>query len=135
MDLIKSVEAQYLKKDIPDFNIGDTIRVDVKVIEDDSERIQAFEGVVISRKGSGVGETMTVRKVSYGVGIERTFLIHSPMISAITLVRRGRVRRAKLYYLRERTGKAARIKEKRKKATTTIASSTNNEVTTEQKTE
>ncbi len=116
MDLIKSIESSFLKKDIPHFIVGDTLRVDVRIIEDeDSERLQAFEGVVISRKGSGARETVTVRKVSYGVGIERTFFVHSPMIGKLTVVKHGKVRRAKLYYLRDRFGKSARIEERKPK--------------------
>ncbi len=107
------VENKYLKKDIPQFKPGDTVRVHVKVKEGNKERIQVFEGVVIARSGGGVRETFTVRKISYGVGVERIFPIHSPSVEKIEVVRRGRVRRAKLYYLRERTGKAARIRELR----------------------
>ncbi|GAW92829.1 50S ribosomal protein L19 [Calderihabitans maritimus] len=113
MDLIKAVEQEYVKKDIPDFRPGDTVRVHVKVIEGNRERIQPFEGTVIKRKGEGIKETFTVRRISYGVAVERTFPVHSPMIERIEVVRRGRVRRAKLYYLRDRVGKAARIKERR----------------------
>ncbi|WP_026487240.1 50S ribosomal protein L19 [Caldanaerobius polysaccharolyticus] len=111
MDYIKYVEEQYRRSDIPDFNVGDTVRVNVKVIEGNRERIQAYEGIVISKKGEGLRETFTVRRVSYGVGVERTFLLHSPRISSIEVVKRGKVRRAKLYYLRDRVGKAARVKE------------------------
>ncbi|GAB7388118.1 50S ribosomal protein L19 [Bacillaceae bacterium] len=111
-NLIRELEKEQMKNDIPEFRSGDTVRVYVKVIEGQRERIQMFEGVVIKRRGSGLSETFTVRKVSYGVGVERTFLLHSPKIDRIEVVRRGKVRRAKLYYLRERTGKAARIKEK-----------------------
>jgi large subunit ribosomal protein L19 len=100
-----------MKSDIPQFKAGDTVRVHVKVIEGQRERIQVFEGVVIKRKGSGVRETFTVRRISYGVGVERTFPIHSPKVDKIEVVRIGKVRRAKLYYLRNLTGKAARIKE------------------------
>ena len=100
-------------KEIPPFRAGDTLRVSVRVREGDKERIQAFEGVCIARKGSGVSETFTVRKISNGVGVERIFPVHSPMIGDIVVVRRGRVRRAKLYYLRNLTGKATRIKEKK----------------------
>ena len=116
MDLIKSIESSYLKKDVPRFIVGDTVRVDVRIVEDDdSERLQAFEGVVIARKNVGSRETITVRKVSYGIGIERTFFIHSPMIGKLTVVKHGKVRRAKLYYLRERFGKSARIEERKPK--------------------
>lgn len=100
-------------KDVPPFRAGDTVRVNVRVKEGDKERIQAFEGVVIARRGAGVSETFTVRKVSNGVGVERIFPVHSPMLESITVVRRGAVRRAKLYYLRDVTGKAARIKERK----------------------
>ncbi|HWV57477.1 MAG TPA: 50S ribosomal protein L19, partial [Longimicrobiales bacterium] len=102
------------RTDLPDFDAGDTIRVNVRVREGEKERIQAFEGVCIGRRGSGVSESFTVRKVTAGVGVERIFPIHSPSIEAITVVRRGRVRRAKLYYMRALRGKAARIREKRR---------------------
>ncbi|RJX24071.1 MAG: 50S ribosomal protein L19 [Dethiobacter sp.] len=111
MDLIKHVEKEHLKEQIPGFSPGDTVRVHFKVIEGNRERIQVFEGVTIKRKGCGLGESFTVRRVSYGVGVERTFPLHSPKIEKIEVMRRGRVRRAKLYYLRELRGKAARIKE------------------------
>ncbi|AEJ43236.1 ribosomal protein L19 [Alicyclobacillus acidocaldarius subsp. acidocaldarius Tc-4-1] len=107
------VEDQ-LRKDIPDFRPGDTVRVHVKVREGGRERIQVFEGVVIRRRGSGISETYTVRKVSYGVGVERTFPLHSPKVDKIEVVRRGKVRRAKLHYLRGLSGKAARIEEVRR---------------------
>ena len=109
------IETQktWLRKDLPAFRSGDTLRVNVRVKEGDKERIQAFEGVCIARRGSGVSESFTVRKISNGVGVERIFPVHSPMIADITIVRRGRVRRAKLYYLRQLTGKATRIKEKK----------------------
>jgi large subunit ribosomal protein L19 len=112
--LIRELEKEQMKQDIPAFRPGDTVRVHVKVIEGQRERIQLFEGVVIRRRGSGVSETFTVRKISYGVGVERTFPLHSPKIDKIEVVRQGRVRRAKLYYLRDRVGKAARIKEIRR---------------------
>jgi large subunit ribosomal protein L19 len=107
------IETQktWLRSDVPAFRSGDTLRVNVRVKEGDKERIQAFEGVCIARRGSGVSESFTVRKISNGVGVERIFPLHSPMISEIAVVRRGRVRRAKLYYLRNLTGKATRIKE------------------------
>ena len=112
MDLLKSIESEQLRKDIPDFRPGDTVRVNVKVVEGARERIQAFEGIVIKRKGSGLSETFTVRRISSSVGVERCFPVHSPRLESIKVVRRGRVRRAKLYYLRGRTGKAAtRVKE------------------------
>jgi large subunit ribosomal protein L19 len=113
MNLIQSLEQEQLKKDIVRFNPGDTVRVHVKVVEGSRERIQVFEGVVIRRRGGGIGETFTVRRVSYGVGVERTFPLHSPKIERMEVVRRGRVRRAKLYYLRGLRGKAARIQDKR----------------------
>jgi len=112
MEIIRAIESEQLKKDVPQFQPGDTVRVHVKVVEGNRERIQVFEGIVIAKKGGGLSETFTVRRVSYGVGVERTFPIHSPRIDKIEVLRRGRVRRAKLYYLRERTGKAARIKDK-----------------------
>lgn len=113
MDMIKEVEKQYLKENIPSFKPGDTVKVHVKVVEGTRERTQVFEGVVIRRQGSGLKETFTVRRVTYGIGVERIFPVHSPVISRIEVVKRGRVRRAKLYYLRNRIGKAARIKELR----------------------
>ena len=117
MNIIEKIEKEQLEKlssgkEIPDFNPGDTIKVDVKVVEGTRERIQAFEGVCIARGGKGINESFTVRKISYGEGVERVFPLFSPKISAITLVRKGKVRRAKLYYLRDRRGKAARIVEK-----------------------
>jgi large subunit ribosomal protein L19 len=110
-EIIRELEQEQMKKDIPEFNPGDTVRVHVKVVEGQRERIQVFQGVVIRRRGTGINETFLVRKVSNGVGVERTFPTHSPKIDKIEVTRRGRVRRAKLYYLRNRTGKAARIKE------------------------
>ena len=107
------VDNQYLRTDIPKFGPGDEVKVHVKVIEGSKERIQIFQGNVIGIQGSGVAETYTVRKVSYGVGVERTFPLHTPTVARLEVVRRGDVRRAKLYYLRDRTGKAAKIKEKR----------------------
>lgn len=112
MDIIERLSAKRIKENVPLFNIGDTIRIDVKVVEGNRERKQAFQGTVIQRKGSGIHETFTVRKVSQGVGVERVFPLHSPNVSAIKVVRRGKVRRAKLYYLRKLKGKAARIAEK-----------------------
>lgn len=112
--VIRELEKEQMRQDIPAFRPGDTVRVHVKVIEGQRERIQLFEGVVIRRRGGGISETFTVRKVSYGVGVERTFLLHSPKFDKIEVVRHGKVRRAKLYYLRERVGKAARIKEIRR---------------------
>jgi large subunit ribosomal protein L19 len=108
-------QKEYLRDDVPDFRPGDTLRVQVRVREGEKERIQAFEGVCIGRKHGGVSETFTVRKISGGVGVERIFPLHSPMIATIDIVRRGRVRRAKLYYLRNLRGKAARIKERQRR--------------------
>ncbi|MDX1510857.1 MAG: 50S ribosomal protein L19 [Nitriliruptorales bacterium] len=113
MHNLDMVEQAHLRDDLPDFRPGDNVRVHVKVVEGERARVQVFEGVVIARRGGGVRETFTVRKVSFGVGVERTFPLHSPVIEQIEVVRRGRVRRAKLYYLRDRVGKQARIKEKR----------------------
>ena len=110
MDLIKSITQEYEKSDIPQFSVGDTVRVHVKIKEGNRERIQNFEGFVLKRQNGGISETFTVRKISSGVGVEKTFPLHSPMIDKIELVREGDVRRAKLNYMRERTGKAARIK-------------------------
>lgn len=109
--LIKEVTQEQLRTDLPKFRAGDTVRVHVKVVEGTRERIQVFEGVVIKRRGGGISETFTVRKISYGVGVERTFPLHTPKIAKIEVLRRGKVRRAKLYYLRSLRGKAARIKE------------------------
>ncbi|MCL6598532.1 50S ribosomal protein L19 [Alicyclobacillus macrosporangiidus] len=111
MNILREVTRDQLRTDIPDFRPGDTVRVHVKVREGQRERIQVFEGVVIRRRGGGISETYTVRKISYGVGVERTFPLHSPKVEKIEVVRRGKVRRAKLYYLRGLSGKAARIKE------------------------
>ncbi|HRX13433.1 MAG TPA: 50S ribosomal protein L19 [Eubacteriales bacterium] len=111
MDIITTIENEGLKQDIPAFNVGDTVRVMFKVIEGNKERIQAYEGIVIARKHGGLRETFTVRHISSGIGVERTFPIHSPKIEKVEIIRKGKVRRAKLYYLRERTGKAAKIKE------------------------
>ena len=110
-EIIRSIEEAQLKKDVPSFSIGDTVKVEVKVVEGTRERLQAFEGVVIARRNGSCRETFTVRRVSYGVGVERTFPLHSPRVDSITVTRRGKVRRAKLYYLRERSGKAAKDKE------------------------
>lgn len=109
--LIEEITKEQLRTDLPKFRAGDTVRVHVKVVEGTRERIQLFEGVVIRRRGGGISETFTVRKISYGVGVERTFPVHTPRIAKIDVVRRGKVRRAKLYYLRALRGKAARIKE------------------------
>lgn len=113
MNLLREITQEQLRKDLPDFRPGDTLKVHVKVIEGQRERIQLFEGVVIKRRGGGISETFTVRKISNGVGVERTFPLHSPKIDKLEVARRGKVRRAKLYYLRELRGKAARIKEVR----------------------
>ena len=113
MNIIEVLEQEQLRSDIPDFRAGDTVKVYVKVVEGSRERVQMFEGVVIARSGGGVRETFTVRRVSYAVGVDRTFPLHSPRIEKIEVARRGIVRRAKLYYLRNLTGKAARIRERR----------------------
>ncbi|MBQ6895389.1 MAG: 50S ribosomal protein L19, partial [Clostridia bacterium] len=112
MNIIESLTNDQLRTDLPAFNIGDTIKVHVKIKEGDKERIQVFEGTVIAKKHGGIQETFTVRRLSYGVGVERTFPVNSPKIDKIDVVRRGKVRRAKLYYLRDRVGKATRVKEK-----------------------
>jgi large subunit ribosomal protein L19 len=115
MNKVDVVESSRLRDDLPEFWPGDTVKVNVRVVEGTRSRIQVFEGVVIARKGGGLRETFTVRKVSFGVGVERTFPLHSPVIESLEVVRRGKVRRAKLYYLRDRVGKKARIKEKRER--------------------
>ena len=112
LDLIREIEKEQLKSEAPEFNIGDYVKVHVKVKEGNRERIQIFEGTVIARKGGSIRETFTVRRISYGVGVERIFPIHSPKVVKVEIVRRGKVRRAKLNYLRKRVGKAARVKEK-----------------------
>ena len=111
MDALKLIAQDSVKAEIPQFEVGDTIRIDVNIREGDRERIQVFEDTVIARKGSGISETFTVRSVSYGVGVERVFPLHSPNVKGIKIVRKGRVRRAKLYFLRDRVGKAAKVKE------------------------
>lgn len=111
--LIESITKEYLKTDLPEFRPGDTVKVHVKIKEGNRERIQIFEGLVIKRRGGGISETFTVRKISYGVGVERTFPVHTPNIATIEVVRRGKVRRAKLNYIRKLSAKAARIKERR----------------------
>ena len=111
--LIEAIEKENLKDSVPEFNVGDTVKVSVKVIEGTRERLQAFEGVVIAKKNGGIRETFTLRRLSYGVGVERTFLVHSPRLAKIEVKRRGIVRRAKLFYLRGLSGKAARIKERK----------------------
>lgn len=113
MNIIDSINEKYLKTDVPDFGPGDTVKVHAKVVEGEKERIQIFEGIVLKRSGAGISEMFTVRRISYGVAVERTFPVHSPHIDKIDVVRRGRVRRAKLSYLKDRVGKAARIKDKK----------------------
>ncbi len=113
MDIIKMLEDEQKRDDIPEFKVGDTVQVHYKVVEGSRERIQLFEGTVIYIKGSGINKAFTVRRISYGVGVERTFPIHSPRIDKLVVTRHGKTRRAKLYYLRERQGKAARVKEKK----------------------
>ena len=113
--LVKEIEKEYLKKAIPDFRSGDTVRVAVRIVEGDKERIQNFEGVVIGRQGTGMSETFTVRRVSFGVGMERTFMMHAPRMESVTVLRHGQVRRSKLYYLRNLSGRKARISDTRRK--------------------
>jgi large subunit ribosomal protein L19 len=115
VNVIDRIEREGMRKDIPDFGSGDTVRVHVKILEGDKERIQVFEGVVIGRSGGGLRETFRVRKLSYGIGVERIFPVHSPRIERVEVKRYGRVRRAKLYYLRDRKGKSAQVKEKRRR--------------------
>ena len=112
MDVIKSIEHEQLKYKIPVLDIGNTVRVHVKIKEGNRERIQVFEGIIIKKQGGGLNQTFTVRKISYGVGVEKTFLVHSPMVEKVEVVRVGKARRAKLYYLRDRVGKASKTKEK-----------------------
>lgn len=111
MDIIKSIEHEQLKDKIPDLKVGDTVRVHQKIKEGNRERIQVFEGIIIKKQGGGLNATFTVRKIAYGVGVEKTFLIHSPLVEKVEVVRVGKARRAKLYYLRDRVGKAAKTKE------------------------
>ena len=111
MNIIEQIEKENLKSEVPVFSVGDTVKVSVKVIEGTKERIQAFEGIVIAKRNGGIRETFTVRRISYGVGVERTFPVHSPKVAGITVIKRGKVRRAKLYYLRNLTGKAAKVEE------------------------
>jgi large subunit ribosomal protein L19 len=118
MKTLDSVDAASLKSDVPDFRAGDTVKVHVKVVEGNKTRVQVFQGVVIARSGAGINETFTVRKVSYGVGVERIFPVHTPIVEKIEVVSRGDVRRAKLYYLRDLRGKAAKIREKRENTKT-----------------
>lgn len=112
MDLVKVLSEQHLKSDVPELKIGDTVKVHAKIKEGNRERIQIFEGIIISMKHSGINKTVTVRRVSYGVGVEKTFLVHSPNVAKFEVIRHGKVRRAKLYYLRDRVGKAAKVAEK-----------------------
>ena len=111
MDLMKALTSQYMKEELPQMNVGDTVRVHVKIKEGARERVQVFEGTIIARKHGGIEETITVRRVSFGVGVEKVFPIHAPTVEKIETVRKGKVRRAKLYYLRDRVGKAAKVKE------------------------
>jgi len=112
MEIIKAIEQEYINKDVPDISIGDTVRVHIRIREGNKERIQIFEGFVIARRGSGARETFTVRRLSYGIGVEKVFPIHAPTIDKIEKVRKNKSRRAKLYYLRDRVGKAAKLKQK-----------------------
>ena len=111
MDMIQAFTNEQLKKEVPQFNVGDTVRIHNKIVEGTRERIQLFEGTVIAKKNGGISETFTVRRVSYGVGVEKTFPLHSPRVEKVEVIRAGKVRRAKLYYLRDRVGKAAKVKE------------------------
>ncbi|MBR2336688.1 MAG: 50S ribosomal protein L19 [Clostridia bacterium] len=111
MNIIEQIERENLKSEVPVFSVGDTVKVSVKVIEGAKERIQAFEGIVIAKRNGGIRETFTVRRISYGIGVERTFPVHSPKVAKIDVIKRGKVRRAKLYYLRNLTGKAAKVEE------------------------
>jgi large subunit ribosomal protein L19 len=131
IDLIKAVEQEQLRTDLQELEIGDYVKVHLKVKEGNRERIQVFEGTVIAKKGSGIKETVTVRKISYGVGVERILPIHSPKISKIEVVRKGKVRRAKLYYLRDRVGKAAKVKQKLKAKSTVESQVEENQETNE----
>ena len=115
MDVLSSVVQDYLKTDIPAFNVGDTVKVHVKIKEGNRERIQIFEGFVLKRQNGGIGETFTVRRIASGVGVEKTFPIHSPLVEKLEVVKRGKVRRARLHYMRARTGKSAKIKSKEEK--------------------
>ena len=115
MDVLKAVTQEYIKSDIPAFNVGDTVKVHVKIKEGNRERIQIFEGFVLKRQNGGIGETFTVRRIASGVGVEKTFPIHSPLVEKIEVVRHGKVRRARLHYMRERTGKSAKIKSREAK--------------------
>ena len=112
MDIIKMIEENEIRDDLQKFNVGDTVQVHYRIVEGTRERIQVFEGIVIKIQGGGAGKTFTVRRISYGVGVERTFLVHSPRVEEITVTKKGKVRRSKLFYLRKRVGKAAKVKEK-----------------------
>lgn len=112
MDFLKKISESSLKSTLPEFNVGDTVKVDVQITEGERTRIQVFEGTVIAKKGNGISETFTVRKISYGFGVERVFPMHSPSVKDVKVIRKGRVRRSKLYYLRDRIGKAAKVKQK-----------------------
>ena len=127
MDLIKTIEAQQLKEDALNFRVGDTVKVHFKIVEGKTERIQVYEGLVISIQNEGISRTFTVRKISYGVGVERIFPLHSPRVDHVDVVRRGKVRRAKLYYIRDKVGKAARIKELITRKSDTAKAGTNAE--------
>ena len=120
MNVMDKIEKMQCKQDVPDFNIGDTVKVYNKIVEGDNERIQLFSGVVIARRGSGIRETFTVRRVSFGVGVEKIFPLHTPRIDRIEVERKGHVRRAKLYYLRDKVGKAAKVKEKKFNASSSV---------------
>ncbi|MBO5925999.1 MAG: 50S ribosomal protein L19 [Clostridia bacterium] len=111
MNIIEQISLENVKTEVPKFNVGDTVKVSFKVIEGTRERIQAYEGIVIAKRGGGISETFTVRRISFGVGVERTFPLHSPKVTEVKVVKKGAVRRAKLYYLRNLTGKAAKVKE------------------------
>ena len=113
MNLVDVIEKENLKKDVPTFAVGDTVKVYVKVVEGDKERLQAYEGIVIAKRNGSIRESFTVRRISYGIGVERTFPLHSPRIGKVEIIRKGKVRRAKLYYLAERSGKSTRVQEKR----------------------
>lgn len=116
MNKLRELEKEFMKKDMPDFNVGDTVKVSVKIKEGDKTRLQAFEGIVIGKKGSSIRETFTVRRISYGEGVERVFQLHSPLLDSISVVKRGKVKRAKLYYLRKKIGKGTKIEEAREDA-------------------
>jgi len=112
MTKLKAIESKYMKKDVPKFTVGDTVKVYMKIVEEDKERLQAFEGIVIGKRGRGINETFTVRRISYGEGVERVFPMHAPSIDKVEIVRHGKVKRAKLYYLRKKVGKKTQVEEK-----------------------